>query len=317
VLPSSIFDETYSQGTSIFRVPEGTVGVPFGVDPMVMFYNRDILESSGFINPPRFWNGDFLEMVEALSVRNTDNLGIIRSGVPMGASNNINHFMPTLSTLIMQLGNPIHRFDPQTGLTQFILNGSSSFASNPAETALSYFMQFSNPSSSVYSWNSSMPESQDVFARGDSAFYLGFASELNQIQRKNPNLNFSVSQIPQTQELSRSVTYGNFYAFAVPRTATNSGVSLSVAGLLAGGPYSGQLLSSLSLQPVRKQTLAFNSPSFIQKVFFDAAIVSRAWIVPHPISTQANFATVISDIVSGVVQPSRAVGILNQILNES
>ncbi len=316
-LPSSVFEETYSQGTSIFRTPAGTVGVPIGVDPLIMYYNRDILESDGFINPPQFWNGDFLNMVERLSVRNTDNLGILRSGVAMGSATNINHFMPIISTLIMQLGNPISEFNTETGEPRYVLNAGSSFTSNPTETALSYFMQFSNPSTSVYAWNSAMNESRDVFARGDSAFYFGFASELIEIQRKNPNLNFSVAPIPQTQELSRAVTYGNYYAFAVPRVSNNSGIALNVAGLLANGPYSASVLSSLNLQPVRRQTLAFNSPSFIQKVFFDAAIVSRAWLVPHPNTTNEKFKKVISDISSGVLQTQNAVGALNQILNES
>lgn len=314
-IPVRSFRDLYSQGAEIFRVPEGTVGLPFGVDPLVMYYNRDIIESAGFVSSPLFWNDDFLAFTKAITRRENNSLKIINSAVALGESVNIKNSTAIISTLAMQLGS-LMTVPNETGF-EGVLGESSLVTNNPVASAFEYFTNFSNPSNDLYSWNREMSEARDLFASGRSAMYFGFASELLEIQRKNPNLNFDVSAVPQIKELNKSLTYGNFYSLAIPKIGSNTGNSFVIAGAIANGSYTSAFVDSLGIQPVRRDLLSVNPADPYKKIFYNAAIVSRAWIVPNPKIIDQIFSEALSAITSGRLTISRAVDEANQKINNA
>lgn len=313
--PLQNFRDLYSQGAEVLRTPEGTVALPLGVDPMVLYYNRDILEASGFINPPLFWNDDLLRQVSAITKTQNDDITISVAGISLGETNNIPHSTPILSALMMQLGSPLLAMSG-TGVLQTVFSEPSSLTNNPGLSALTYFTQFSNTADEQYSWNKAMPQARDVFAANTLALYPGFASELLDIQRKNPNLNFNVSELPQIQEVNRKVTYGNFYGLAIPRISQNTNGAFSVAGALTSGLYNEQFIPIVNLQPVRRDLLARTSQEVYQKVFLDSAIIARAWQIPNRVLVDQIFSTMVSVVTSGRLTPERAVSEAVQKINE-
>jgi ABC-type glycerol-3-phosphate transport system substrate-binding protein len=316
ILPERNFKDLYSQGAEIFRLNEGTVGLPVAVDPLVMYYNRDIIESSGIINPPLFWNEDFLSFVQqTTSVESSDGLTVERSGAPLGETSNINHADYIFSALAMQLGSPI-TIQTEAGF-QAVLSETSLVTNAPGASALEYFTNFSNPSNVVYSWNKEMPEARDAFALGQTAVYFGLASELLEIQRKNPNLNFDVTKLPQIKELNKSLTYGNFYALVVPKTSKNTAGAFSIGGVLATGSYTSAFIDALGLQPVRRDLLATTPTNGYGKIFFDSAIISRSWINPNPKVVSTIVSEMVSAVTSGRLAPERAVTEAEQKIYEA
>ncbi len=316
VLPVRSFKDLYSQGAEIFRLTEGTVGLPIAVDPLVMYYNRDIIESAGIINPPIFWNEDFLSFVQqTTSIESSNGLDIERSGAPLGETSNINHADYIFSALAMQLGSPV-TVQTEAGF-QAVLNQPSLVTNAPGASALEYFTNFSNPSNDVYSWNKEMPEARDAFALGQSAVYFGLASELLEIQRKNPNLNFDVTKLPQIKELNKSLTYGNFYALAVPKTSQNTAGAFSISGALTNGTYTSAFVEALGLQPLRRDLLAVTPSDGYRKIFFDSAIISRAWINPNPKVVSTIVSEMVSAVTSGRLAPERAVSEAEQKIYEA
>ncbi len=314
-LPTRNFKDLYSQGSEIFKIQQGTVGIPVAVDPLLMYYNRDMIESAGFINPPSFWNDDFLTFVKAVTQRLDNDIEISLSAVALGEAENIRHTMPIISTLAMQLGS-LMVTQGEAGF-ESVLAEASLVTNNPTASSLEYFTNFSNPSNEVYSWNKEMPEARDAFAFEKSALYFGFASELLEIQRKNPNLNFDVTTVPQVKELNKSLTYGNFYALAIPKVGKNTASAFSVAGVIANGAYTVSFLDAFDLQPVRKDLLALSPTDPYQKIFFNAAIVSRAWITPNPKLVDQIFADMISGVTSGRLSPERAISEASEKINEA
>ena len=100
--------------------------------------------------------------------------------------------------LILQTGNDIiERTDE--GL-ESVINRAVDITGSPAESAVRFFMEFSNPSKRTHSWNRGMPESKDTFSAGDLAVYFGLASELSDISLKTPHLNFDVAVVPQIRD---------------------------------------------------------------------------------------------------------------------
>lgn len=318
-LPLRTFRDIYSQGAEIFRIPEGTIGVPFGVDPLVMYYNRDIMEAAGFVNPPSYWNTDFLTMTETITRKETNGLDILVSGTALGESTNIRNAIPIISTISMQLGSLMtsYRNINNNGSFEGVLDQASLLTNTPVASALEYFTNFSNPSSSNYSWNKDMPEARDAFTSERVAFYFGFASELLEIQRKNPNLNFDVVSVPQIEEINKSLTYGTFYAFAIPKIGSNSASAFTISGAIANGAYTSAFVDSLGIQSVRKDLLSFRYNDSYKQVFTTAAIVARAWVTPNPKTVERIFAEMISDVTSGRFQPARAVQNANQKISDA
>jgi len=304
-LPTRSYKDLYSQGAEIFKLSEGTVGLPFGVDPLVMYYNRDLLESAGFIQPPQYWNEDFLTFVQSATRQETGSLDFSISATSLGETINIRHAVPIISTIAMQLGS-LMTVPLETGF-QGVFAEASLVTNNPVASSLKYFTDFSNPSTDVYTWNKDMTEARDAFTSGKTVVYFGFASELLEIQRKNPNLNFDVTSVPQIKEINKSLTYGNFYAFAIPKISQNTGSAFAVAGVIANGQYTSAFIDSIGISPVRKDLLSVTSLDSYKKIFNNSSIVARGWIMPNPRVVDQIFAEMVSAVTSGRLAPERAV----------
>ena len=50
------FDDTFTQAGDIFLTDNGIAALPFLVDPLVMYWNKDIFATAGVPTPPTTWN---------------------------------------------------------------------------------------------------------------------------------------------------------------------------------------------------------------------------------------------------------------------
>ena len=60
---------------------------PFLIDPMVMYWNKDLFSSAGISQPPQNWS-EFAEAVETLTEKNEAG-NITQAGTALGELNNI------------------------------------------------------------------------------------------------------------------------------------------------------------------------------------------------------------------------------------
>jgi ABC-type glycerol-3-phosphate transport system substrate-binding protein len=213
-LSESFVKQNFIEASELFLTSGGALAVPFSVDPVVLYWNRDILSSAGIAVPPATWN-EVVSAVPNLSVVDA-NYNVIQGAIAMGEYDNIGNAKEILSTLLLQVGNQIvvdNGGRPSVTLVEKFGN------ERPAESAISFYTNFSDPAKNTYSWNRALPEAQNMFLAGDLAFYIGLASEFNEINRKNPNLNFGVSFVPQLEESRRRTTYGLMRGVAIMRNS--------------------------------------------------------------------------------------------------
>ena len=59
----SQFTNTFADGANPYLASSGVVGVPVLIDPLVMYWNRDMLKTAGIAEPTPDWTLD--QMVEA------------------------------------------------------------------------------------------------------------------------------------------------------------------------------------------------------------------------------------------------------------
>ncbi|MHB1118411.1 MAG: ABC transporter substrate-binding protein [Minisyncoccota bacterium] len=306
------FKNTFVEEGEMFLRPEGIVALPFTVDPIVMYWNRDILTNALIPAPPTKWS-EFYTMVPRVVVR--DGKGnISRSFASLGEYRNVSHAKEILSILIMQAGGAI--VSSQDGiLTANLTTAVDQSAQNPAAQAVNFFTQFSRSDKDSYSWNRSLPFSRSMFEAGDLALYFGYASEYQSIRQKNPHLNFDVAVVPQADQANTKMTFGRVQGFAMVKTSSNLGGAMHAAILLSSSDMVAGVAQSAVLPPVRRDLLAIPSTTAVQSVFYDSALIARAWHDPSPTETDQLFQIMIDDIGADRLKVSQALSVAQSSIN--
>jgi multiple sugar transport system substrate-binding protein len=305
ILPQGSFLASYVDGGQLFLTPQGSLALPFTLDPLVMYWNRDIFASAGIASPPQFWN-DFLNLapkITSLDARSN----VKRSAVALGEWRNIPTAKGMLSTLFMQAGDTIMGEDAD-GKAMVTLGATPQDATtNPAESALRFYTEFANPSKTSYSWNRSLPQAPDMFTAGDLGVYFGYASEYAAITAKNPNLHFSVAPLPQIEGNATHVAYGKITGIAIARTAANVQGALAIAQKLSSKNAVALISGALSLPPVRRDVVVDTSANATAGVFVQSSLITHAWLDPNADQTDLLFQAMIESVVSGKSNPATAV----------
>lgn len=289
------FQDTFIEEGELYLRADGIGALPFSIDPLVMYYNRDIFSSEAIARPPQMWD-ELLTLVPQLT-RTDEARNILRSGVALGEFRNVDHAKDILSLLILQAENPI--VEVVDGNPRSALADDRNRQTPPAESALTFYTNFSNAANPVYSWNRSLPPSQDLFVAGDVAMYLGYASERAEIFARSPHLNFDVAEIPQIREAPRRSTFGRMSAVAVMRASENPGTAFFAAFLLSGRDFVEDVTEANGLPAVRRDLLGGGASEAHREVFNRSALMSRAWLDPEPQETAQIFQEMVENVVSG------------------
>ena len=288
------FRQDYLEVGEAYFGPDGILGLPLFVDPMVMFWNRNLFSSAGEVKPPIVWQ-DFFRLVP-LFTKTSENFTVQQTALPFGESVNVNHFKQIISTLILQVGNPITTLTPD-GYRATLVGSATQPSAFPAFT---FFTDFSNPSSESYSWNRSLPTSEEFFLAGKSAVYFGFASEVQPLQLKNPNLNFDIAEVPQSETATNKAVYADLYGLFIPRAAQNKTSSYRALSALTSSSAVEELQSIVKLATVRRDLAGQTaSDDLFTEVFRKESIYAKSFIDPDQVRTNNIFSTMIESITSG------------------
>lgn len=298
------FKDSFIDGADIYLDSEGVIGYPLVVDPIVLYYNKDILSNEGIVNPPSSW--DELFTLNNSLTKKENNGTINQSMIALGQYENVSNAKDILASLFIQNNNYIVAQNNLKYVSVFSSNSSNQNIS-PAETILKFFIEFSNPSNSSYSWNKSLPTSSDMFTSGKLAFYLGRASELFNIETVNPNLSFDVIQIPQIKNTTTKRTYGEIYAIVVNKNSSNIATAFKIAGALSTGENANDLSVVLSLPPASRSLLAEKPADPYLSTFFNSALISRSWPDPDDAKSNVIFGELIDNILSNKLSMYQAI----------
>lgn len=315
--PERNFKSSYVEGADIYLDGQGVFGFPILSDPLVLYYNNNILSNNSIVNPPKTWDELF-----DLNIKLTkkDGNGIIsQSMIALGSYNNVNHAKDILATLLIQNGNNLIRKeieDVNTVYSSVLRENPLGYSVLPIDATLDFYMIFSNMSSPYYSWNRALPNSLDMFTSGKLAFYIGRASELFKIQSQNPNLSFNVTELPQMKDTNFKRTYAEIYAMVVNKNSVNLSSSVGVAGSFALVDNSRTISTLSSLPPVLRSLLSERPKdnSYLE-TFFDSVIISRSWLDPNEKKTEVIFRDLIENISSNALGVSDAVNKANSQIN--
>ena len=133
----------------------------------------------------------------------------------------------------------------------------------------------------------------------------------------NPNLNFGMSILPQSNNTVRALTYGKFYGLAVLRSSRNPQVALSIANILSNKANSKVLAGYVGLPSARRDVLTeVTATDPFAHTKAQSAIMSKSWLEPAPQSAVNEvFSLLINNIVSGTANPATGIMSANTDLN--
>jgi ABC-type glycerol-3-phosphate transport system substrate-binding protein len=299
---ASSFQTTFSSAGEVFMTSAGIIAFPMTIDPLMMYYNRSILEANYVVYPPTYWD-DVANLVPTLTKKDDLNK-ITQSTVAMGQFANVVHAKDIISSLFMQTGNKI--VYEKDGFFNSML-GQNTANQISLSSILSFYTSFADPLKSAYSWNRSFSNSQDMFASGNLAFYFGYASELGTLINKNPNLNFSVASFPQIKNSSFKLTSGKVTGLAVSSFSKNLQTSLTAASLLATSDFASKLATAMQVPPARRDLLAIKNTDSFSPAFFSSALYARSWLDPSSVDTDNIFKGMVEGILSNNFSSEQAI----------
>lgn len=299
--PIATFKNVFAGAGEIFLNEKGISAFPISIDPLVMYYNRSILDASGVVYPPAFWTD--LTNIAPILTKKDDTNKIIKSAVALGHFSNVVHAKDIIAALFMQAGNPIIII--KDGLPASAID--SKIGKYNLASVLKFYTDFTDPNNSAYSWNKSFPNSDEAFSKEDLALYFGYASELQSLVNKNPNQNFFVAEMPQIKNSNFKSTGARVSGLAISSFSKNSNTAFIAASLMATGDFASKFALATNVVPARRDLLAIKPTDAYSPFFYNSALYARSWLDPSPKDTDAIFSSMINAVLSGNLTIGEAI----------
>ena len=293
----------------------GLTAVPFLVDPMVMYWNKDLFSSAGISQPPKDWD-EFAKDVKIFTEKNEAG-NVVQSGTALGELSNIKNGKDILSMLIIQSGNPIIKTDDRGNL-KISLDETDNSGKSPAVSSVKFFNDFSDPNKSVYSWNKALSGADTAFAKGALAMYFGYAGEWPEIKARNPHLNFDIAEVPQIKGDKTKTTFAKVYALAVMKNSSQAKKQAALSSILfmASNQVSKDFSEATGLASPRRNLLAEKTTDAYFGLINKAAVMSKAWLEPDGGEVRRIFKDMVESVSSGSLSVSDSVRLAKNRLDQ-
>lgn len=219
ITPSQVKDTFLDVVYSDVVVDNKIYGLPLSVDNLVMYYNRDLFNNVGIIEPPKFWNEEFQKNIKALTKENEQGM-LAQSGVALGASSNIERYSDILTLIMLQNGAEMLDERGNVAFHKRPEGMTKDYA--PGLEALRFYTDFANPVKEVYTWNKALPNSLEAFVQGKLAIFFGYSYHLPMIKTRAPRLNFGISKMLQIEGGQKEINFANYWVETVSNKSAYS-----------------------------------------------------------------------------------------------
>ena len=288
-----------------FVVEDKVYGFPLYTDTLALFYNKDAFNDAGIANPPTTWQ-EVQQIVPRLT--KIDQFGnFIQSGIALGTGDNINRSPDLLVTLMIQTGVQMTNPNDYTKITFTQGREQSGQNINPAELALTYYTDFSNPKKEVYTWNSTLNNSIDAFYEREVAMMIGYSYQVEAIKAKAPRLNFAVAPLPQVSLESGLANYANYWGYGVSSQSQYKNEAYQFLKFITEKEQSQEYFLNTKRPTPRRDLIDVQSQDIDYGVFVKQVLQAKTWRQPDNNTVDKILIEAINNVNLGLFSYSRAM----------
>jgi len=277
--------------------------LPYSVDTMVLYFNRDILDNYGIPEPPYTWQ-QLQEQVKTIT--RLDKKGnIVQSAIGLGTANNVERNTDILSLLMMQNGAVMVKGNSiEFDKTPAELKGRSM---SPGAEALTFYTDFASPVKEVYTWNDGMPNSLDTFIAGQTAFFLGYAYHLPTLKARAPKLNFEIVGAPQIEGNS-PINMANYWVEGVSKKSQHIDEVWDFLLFATAADQAQKYLEATKKPTALRSLQAKQLEDEGLKVFASQLLTAKSWYNgKNPLAAEKAMQDMIGSVVKSEVSPEEAI----------
>lgn len=290
---------------------EGIQALPYGMDTLVMYYNRDLLARANVAVPPTTWT-EFRNAVEAMVELDADG-EVVLPAAALGTSNNVPHYFDIVSLLMMQ-----------NGAEMTTANGNAATFSGeslvrpeffPGQEAVSFYGAFADEALRTYTWNAQQPDALESFTQGSLGFYFGYYGDKEVIEQRAPSLNFSFVKMPQVDP-GNPVNYANYNVESVHVGSEHVEHSWNFIQFAASQENMGRLYEEMNTVPARKALIGELQEDPVLGNVAQQVLTAKSWYHgADPEEALAIFAEMIDDTNQKTDTVEAIVGLAAQKIN--
>ncbi len=273
-------------------IDEKTIwGLPLWIDPLVLFWNKDLFNQSLVAQAPETWDS-FLDASNKIKELGTGG-AVIKAGAAFGRARNIPLHKEILSLLLMQQGSSIDEIFslPTKEKEQAILS------------ALRFYTDHGKPGTNAYTWNGTIATPREFFIEGKLGMMLDYYSYKKELTDKNPHRAFGVSPVPQMQG-GKLVYIADVRAITVPKGASEKDAAWGFARFLVSQPELKKITSKNITVPARRDLVAIDSlPEILKKSVLNA----KSSFEMYSKENSMLISEMIESIANGQLLPSEAI----------
>jgi len=264
-----VVDDYTDEATQITE--KRVFGLPLSIDTLAMYYNKDLINNANISVLSDDWTA-LLEDIKKLT-KNDARGEIIQSGVAMGSGTNIERSSDVMVALMKQNGAGI------IDGTKVLFNQySKEKATNPGVSAIKFYTDFANPAKDVYSWNTGMDNSLEMFASGKLAIMFGYAYHLPIIQSKAAKLNFAIKPFPQIKGAPKQYNVADYWVETVSSKSKYVNEAWDLIQFMTTIPENNQLYLNLAKRPAALRVLNEKQKSDDElSVFANQMLTAENW----------------------------------------
>lgn len=310
-IPEATYRNTFiDAGAMLIYPPYGYIALPVSIDPLILYYNRDILSSNGFLKPPSSWSE--LYTYENKITKRDGAGNITLSTIAFGTYDNIPHVTDIILSMIFQQGqNPVEQYATKdangnsvSAYKVLVDQSATAGGISPLNASLAFTKDFSDTQKNTYNWNAKSPDALSQFISGNLAFYIGYASEATYIKSANQKLYFDYTYLPQADGSKTTATFGKLNTIFMLRTSPNASptsLAYQVMVALATGPFSQNLTSTTGAVSALKANIqsAISSGDQGAEIFGNSALISKTFYDLHRSDLESLMREAIRQIYNG------------------
>lgn len=290
------FKDRYVDGASILLTPQGSLGLPVAIEPMVLFFNRTILAKRGVASPPVYWD-EVTTLAPTLTLLSPSQT-LTESAIALGAYGNVPHAKEIIMTFISQLGQfPVFK-SAESNVYEVLANQPVAKDGDilPLTTALRFYMQFVDATKSTYTWNQFMQNAQDAFVAEKLALYIGYLGEGKVIRERNQKADIDMTYLPQVRGYDTFSTSMKLHAIATLKSTKNINAAYAAQAGLASTKWTGPLAAKMGVVPAER---TYFTQQGISEIVRKSTLVARGWQDLQPAKSNELVRRMIEEVTSG------------------